>query len=186
MTLVGVKAKNHRQQVRRRGADDATDDRRTPDDLWMRQHEGHRFTIDVAASAENAKLPLYFDIERDGLVQSWHGHRVWCNPPYSQMGLWIEKAWKEMHNGCELVVMLAPANRTEQGWWQENVEPYRDDRGAWNGVSIRVRFLAGRIRFQRPGWTKPTKGDRPPFGLCLLIWIRRDTIIHYAPGDSDG
>ena len=22
----------------------------------------------------------------------------------------------------------------------------------------------------RPGWTVPTKGDRPPFGLCLVVW----------------
>jgi hypothetical protein len=60
--------------------------------------------------------------------------------------------------------MLLPANRTEQKWWQDLVEPSR-----LNG-SLAVYFLAGRRRFDRPGWKKPAKGDRPPFGLCLLVW----------------
>jgi hypothetical protein len=27
---------------------------------------------------------------------------------------------------AELIVMLLPANRTEQGWWQKHIEPFRD------------------------------------------------------------
>jgi len=32
------------------------------------------------------------------------------------------------------------------------------------------RRTRGRRRFDRPGWEKPAKGDRPPFGLCLVVW----------------
>lgn len=65
----------------------------------------------------------------------------------------------------ELVVMLLPANRTEQGWWQRQVEPYRDrDRG------LRVEFLPGRLRFLSPGARRVGANERPPFGSCLLIW----------------
>jgi hypothetical protein len=66
----------------------------------------------------------------------------------------------------ERIVMLLPANRVEQGWWQDEVEPYRDKPDS----PLRVEFLRGRMRFDRPGWTPGPKGDRPPFGCCLLIW----------------
>ena len=94
--------------------------------------------------------------------------RVWCNPPYSDCGAWVRKAWVEWRSedAPGLIVMLLPANRVEQGWWQDHVEPYRDRPGS----PLRVEFLRGRMRFDRPGWTKPAKGDRPPFGCCLLIW----------------
>lgn len=60
--------------------------------------------------------------------------------------------------------MLLPANRTEQGWWQRHVEPFRI-RG-----EIRVEFLAGRLRFLKPGQTEIKPNERPPFGCCLVIW----------------
>jgi hypothetical protein len=62
--------------------------------------------------------------------------------------------------------MLLPANRVEQGWWQDHVEPFRDRPGS----PLRVEFLRGRMRFDRPGWQPGPKGDRPPFGCALLIW----------------
>jgi phage N-6-adenine-methyltransferase len=171
VTLLKVRPRNHPQQVKARGAAEIVDDRRTPDDVWRAWHNTYRFTIDVAASAENAKLPRYFDIAADGLSQSWTDESVWCNPPYSNIAAWVKKAWREMaRNHCRCVVMLVPANRTEQRWWQEEIEPYRDGHGAVNGAIVRVKFLARRMRFTRPGWTVPTKGDRPPFGCALLIW----------------
>jgi phage N-6-adenine-methyltransferase len=166
VTLLNVRAKNHPQQVGRRGADDATDDRRTPREFWDQLNRRWGFTLDAAASAENALCPHFFTAETDGLRQSWSG-TVWCNPPYSNVGAWVAKAWGEFSR-CDAIVMLVPANRTEQRWWQENVEPFRD----WRRCGLRVQFLKGRMRFDRPGWTKPAKGDRPPFGLCLLIWER--------------
>lgn len=66
---------------------------------------------------------------------------MWCNPPYSNCGEWVEKAWAEQE--AELVVMLLPANRTEQKWWQEMVEPFRDRPDS----PLRTEFIAGRIRF---------------------------------------
>jgi hypothetical protein len=58
-----------------------------------------RFTLDVAASPGNAICEDYYSLERgqDGLKQCWYGH-VWCNPPYSDIGSWVRKAWIE-HSG---------------------------------------------------------------------------------------
>lgn len=74
-----------------------------------------------------------------------------------------------------LIAMLVPANRVEQTWWQDLVEPYRDQ----SESPLRVEFQRGRMRFDMPpDWVMPEKGDRPPFGLALLIWSgnRRLTI----------
>jgi phage N-6-adenine-methyltransferase len=161
MSLVGFKAQNHEQQVLVRGPRSYVDDRATTPEVFVPLHERFRFTIDVAASAENAKLPRFYTAEDDGLAQDWTGERVFCNPPYSRIEPWCEKA----HGGsAELVVMLLPANRTEQGWWQRQVEPQR-----LAGL-ISVEFLAGRLRFLKPGQNRIAPNERPPFGCCLVIW----------------
>jgi phage N-6-adenine-methyltransferase len=172
VTLTNFKSRNHPQQVGKRGADDATDDRRTPQDLFDALNAEFCFTLDAAASEANAKCTKFYTLSNSGLSESWRGERVWCNPPYSDCAAWVGKAWSEMLSGASLVVMLLPANRTEQEWWQSKVEPHRDGFDVYPRIRLRVRFLKGRIRFNRPGWTKPAKGDRPPFGLCLLIWER--------------
>ncbi len=161
MSLVGFKAQNHPQQVAR----DDVDDRAIRVEDFAPLHERFRFTIDAAASPTNARLERYWTREDDALTKSWEGERVWCNPPYSNIEPWLIKATDEYIH-TPLTVMLLPANRTEQGWWQRYVEPYRDQRN----YELRVEFLPGRMRFDRPNAVIGPKGDRPPFGCCLLIW----------------
>jgi phage N-6-adenine-methyltransferase len=168
VTQVGRSPRNHPSQVALRGPDFDVDDRRTPQDVWLALHREHRFTIDVAASVENAKLPVFFDRERDGLSQSWRGEVAWCNPPYSDCGAWVEYAIEQVRAGCLKVVILLPANRTEQAWWQDLIEPVRD-----RGLGMSTRFLPGRMRF---GCARRTSADavapnenRPPFGNVLVI-----------------
>jgi phage N-6-adenine-methyltransferase len=168
VSLVGFKGTNHPQQVGRGGSDVEVDDRATTAEVFEpldRRFGG--FTVDVAASARNTKCARYYDRATDGLAQSWAGERVWCNPPYSAIRPWVEKAWREI--GTEVVVMLLPANRTEQGWWQELIEPYRDR----SGSVLTVEFLPGRIRFLSPGASTVGANERPPFGCCLVVWNRR-------------
>lgn len=169
MTLVAFRAGNHPQQVARNGAKSDLDDRRTPPELIRECLDVagvDGLDLDVAATAENAVATDWIDAESDAMQSPWWG-RVWCNPPYSSIEPWVCRAWDQWAAGrCEAIVMLLPANRTEQRWWQESVEPYRIV-----GM-VAAYFLAGRRRFDRPGWVKPAKGDRPPFGLCVLAWTR--------------
>jgi len=165
MSLVGFKAQNHRQQVGKRGAKPEVDNLETPVEHFAPWHERFGFTIDVAALPHNAKLPRYFTPEDNGLLQSWAGERVWCNPPYSDIEPWVQKAKAEGF-AADLIVMLLPANRTEQGWWQRHVEPGR------RGGTLRVEFLPGRMRFIKYGHDKVEPNQRPPFGNCLVIWGR--------------
>ncbi len=168
MSLVGFKARNHDQQVRKRGANPAVDDRATSPEVFAPLQERFGFTLDVAASSHNAKCARFLSIEDDGLSKPWTGERVWCNPPYSSIEPWLEKAWLEWAHGAELIVMLLPANRTEQGWWQEHVERSRDRTGS----PLRTEFIQGRLRFIAHDATKVKPNERPPFGCVLLIWER--------------
>jgi phage N-6-adenine-methyltransferase len=168
MTYVGLKGKNRPAQLLREGRSlDEVDDRATPPELFAQLDERFGgFTLDVAASADNARCERYFDREADGLSRPWTWEQVWCNPPFSTIEPWLEKAWGEWYRGAMLIVMLLPANRTDQPWWQRWVEPsLRTQAGP-----LRVEFLPGRIKFLRPGQSEPGRRDRPLFGCCLLIW----------------
>ena len=151
MSLVGFKANNHPQQTGKRGAREATDDRAITEEDFAPLHERFKFTIDAAATEANARLPRYWTKQDDALKQSWQGERVWCNPPYSDIGAWVRRAWDAWdygltdRHGAELIVMLLPANRTEQRWWQDLVEPQRHQ------GRLRTEFLPGRMRFIQAG-----------------------------------
>lgn len=69
----------------------------------------------------------------DGLAVAWKS-RSFCNPPYSDIGKWIEKAWHEATLG-KTVVLLVPA-RTDTIWWHEYCMRARE-----------IRFIKGRLRF---------------------------------------
>ncbi len=140
-----------------------SDERYTPRSLFDPLHKEFAFTLDVCATAESAKCRRYFTKAEDGLAQPWARERVWCNPPFSDIEPWVDKAWDT--DGV-LVVMLIPAVRTEQPWWQEWIEPFRDRRGS----GLTTRFLPGRIRFGHPGNPEGVGVGSPMFGCVLLIW----------------
>ena len=169
--LVGFKAQNHPQQTAERGALDEVDDRSThPDDFAQWDAMYGPFTLDAAAAPHNAKAARYFTRADNGLEQSWAGERVWVNPPYSNLGDWLKKAWAE-YPTTRGILMLLPANRCEQKWWQEWVEPVRDQLGS----PMTTEFLPGRLRFIKPGATEIKPNERPPFGCVLLRWAPPDT-----------
>jgi hypothetical protein len=106
MSLVGFKITNHPQQVGKRGASDTVDERITPASVFEPLRDEFAFTLDAAANATNRKVPQFYDLANDGLVQSWGSNRVWCNPPYSNIRPWVEKAWAEHRGGCPLIASL--------------------------------------------------------------------------------
>jgi phage N-6-adenine-methyltransferase len=163
--LLGFSINNHPQQVGKRGAKDTVDERITPPAIFDPLNAEFRFTLDAAANERNRKTRLHFDRISNGLSQSWQHHRVWCNPPYSDIRPWVEKAWAEHRVGCPLIVMLLPANRTEQRWWQDLIEPFRDGRGP-----LETRFYRGRFNFGLPDNPEGKFHSSPPFGCALVIW----------------
>ncbi len=116
------------------------------------------FTLDAAASEENAKCDRFYGVAQDGLSQCWDGV-VFCNPPYgSVIGKWVEKGLEESRRGA-VVVMLIPA-RTCTGWWHDFVMR-----------AAEVRLFRGRLRFAFDGTLAPVNA---PFPSCLVV---------FRPGD---
>lgn len=170
MSLMGFQAKNHPQQTQNGNGDLEADERYTPRALISELHARHRFTVDAASDPRTPAAKIigrFWTRHEDGLLQRWDGERVWCNPPYSTIAPWVAKAWRSR----ALVVMLLPANRTEQPWWQTMVEPYRDGRSPF----ISCEFLSGRRQFGTPEQPEGASWhSSPPFGLVLLTWPTPD------------
>lgn len=146
----------------------------TPRPLFAKWHDEFKFTVDACATRESACVPRFYDFKADGLVQKYAGERVWCNPPFSDIGPWIHLAQAWMQTGkCESWVHLLPANRTEQPWWQGYIEWVRD-RPPNPGINytLETRFLRGRFKFGFPGDPTGESGQSPTFGCVLVVWLR--------------
>lgn len=126
------------------------------------------FDLDAAAEAGHSCAPEFIDAKQNGLTSAWRGERVWVNPPYSDLRSWVEKAWSEITHGIpSVIVMLLPSNRTEQPFWQELIEPYRDGHGDHRHAKLTTHFIKGRRRFGNPAGVKP---GSPRWSSVLLVW----------------
>jgi phage N-6-adenine-methyltransferase len=121
----------------------------TPKDFFDAINQEFHFTLDVCATKENAKLPLFYTKEQNALKQVWRG-RCWMNPPYGrEIGKWIRKAYISSLSGT-LVVCLVPA-RTDTIWWHKYC------------MRGEIRFIRGRLKFG-------TNGVAAPFPSVLVIF----------------
>lgn len=143
-------------------------------DAWCRAVAGvEAWDLDVAACEESHLAPKFYTKADDGLQRPWFG-RVWANIPFSDIEPWIIRAWGAIDTqlGAEVIAMLVPASRTEQQWWQQLVEPFRDGRNKRRSP-LTTHFLPGRTRFGHPGNPEGVGVGSPPFGCVLLVWRRR-------------
>ncbi len=100
------------------------------------------FTLDVAASEENAKCQRYFTIKDNGLRKRWGKHTCFCNCPYDKIELakWVRKAFNESKKGAT-VVMLLPS-RTHAEWFHK-----------YCVASAELRFVKNWLPFKGRGKT---------------------------------
>lgn len=137
------------------GGEGRRDDWGTPRWLFSVLDDEFHFTLDVCATAENAKCNAYICREDDGLLTAWfRGLPVvcWMNPPYGQKQLpqWVRKAHIEARLGAT-VVCLVPS-RTDASWWHDYVMK-----------TAEVRFIRSRVNFDN--------GSRKaPFASAVVIF----------------
>lgn len=110
----------------------------TPQAFYDALHKEFDFTLDAAATAENAKCPHFYTAEDDALTKNWgRDERVFLNCPYGKpLPRWIEKAWSECRDHGALVVMLIPA-RTDTAIWHSVIFPHATE----------IRYIKGRLKF---------------------------------------
>lgn len=124
----------------------------TPKALFEYYNRRFHFTLDVAASFENAFLPhshfgeMYDGKFIDALDSPEWGCVNWCNPPYSDIQPWVSKAIEQMNDG-RLTVMLIPSD-TSVKWFKS----------AFDNCS-ECHFISGRISFINAETQKPASGN---------------------------
>ncbi len=118
----------------------------TPQPLFDAVDSEFGFHMDAAASADNAKCPIYLTEEDNALAVSWADHlaqhgvdpaqgSVWCNPPYGRtLRHWMKKITEEAQQ-LQTVVALIMA-RTDTRWWQDHAMQCDE-----------IRLIAGRVHF---------------------------------------
>lgn len=120
----------------------ASDEWSTPVDVYAALDAEFHFDFDPC--------PLGGDI--DGIAPlfvKWEGRRVFCNPPYSNIRPFLERALE-----ADIAVFLVPA-RTDTRWMHEIVLPYAKE----------IRFIKGRLKF---GDAK----NSAPFPSMIVIFSR--------------
>lgn len=134
-----------------------SDEHETPQWLYDKLHKIYKFTLDPCATDKTAKCALYYTKEQDGLAQFWYGHRVFVNPPYSEIKLWVEKAIYEVHhNDCKIAVMLLPS-RTGMSWFTDLVLP----------LYSKMIFIKGRLRFEN-------EDNSAPFDSIIVVFQKNN------------
>lgn len=125
----------------------------TPEEIFYSLNEEFGFTLDPCSTDKNHKCETYYTKEQDGLNMPWRGYRVFCNPPYSNIKAWVEKAFRESRYDNTLVVLLIPS-RTDTKYFHDFI---------YNRAEI--RFVKGRLRFLGDG-----KLDNAPFPSMIVIF----------------
>ena len=118
----------------------------TPKFVFSHYQKRFKLTMDVAASEENSLLDVFYTESDNALENNWSVFGNWCNPPYSDIMPWVEKAIEQMDRGC-LTVMLIPAD-TSVKWFKR----------AFDNCS-ECHFISGRLAFINAETQKPVSGN---------------------------
>lgn len=90
----------------------------TPPHIFDQLNEKFHFTLDPCATKETAKCKWFFTPKENGLIQSWNGAIVFCNPHYSRGNIdeWVKKCYNNRKH--QTVVALLPVS-TSADWFQK-------------------------------------------------------------------
>lgn len=124
-------------------------DWRTPAAIYETLDAEFGFTFDPCPPVEG------FELREDGLYASWAGQVVFLNPPYRDVGKWMQKAW---HEATQATVVALVAARTDTAWWHDYALRADD-----------IRFIRGRLRFQTPGKVSGSA----PFPSAIVVFRNR-------------
>lgn len=136
----------------------ASDEWETPQWLFELLDDEFYFDCDAAATKRNTKCKEWMT---HALSHNWyHFNEVewhtskmevfFLNPPYSQIAVFMKKAYEESLNGA-IVVCLIPC-RTDTRYWHNYVMQAQE-----------IRFIKGRLQFSN-------MQNSAPFPSCIVIF----------------
>ncbi len=130
----------------------------TPIEIFNALDREFGFWLDAAASESNALCAHYLTELDDSLNSEWTScGSIWCNPPYSDIGPWVEKAAEQSRAQYQAVVMLLPAD-ISTGWFISAMQ---------SADELRL-ITGGRVQFVPASVTGKRKSN--PKGSLLFIW----------------
>lgn len=95
---------------------------------------------DLAASAENARAPRFYDLARDSFSVPWASEHptgtLWLNPPFADIEPWAEKCEFESTIRHGLILLLTPAS-IGSNWFAAHVHR----KAVVLGLSPRMQFI---------------------------------------------
>lgn len=130
------------------------------------------FALDAAALPETALCEKYLTPDIDALSVDWgdfispsvRSPWAWLNPPYSDIGPWVEKAIEQQGHGIGTVMLVSWGTSIE--WYPgmrasevRHITGYHDANGKWRN---------GRVSFINKATGEEMKGN--PKGSMLLIF----------------
>lgn len=137
----------------------------TPPELLdaVRRDFGLTFTLDAAASEVNAVCAAFLTGPHDpegecscGLCSPWSG-TVWCNPPYSHVEPWVEKARAEFRRDPQMTIAMLLLADTSTTWFARAAR-----------LAETYLLSPGRVSFIDPVTGLPARGNR--IGSVLFLW----------------
>lgn len=132
-----------------------TNDWATPKKFFDELNNEFCFTLDPCATDLNHKCDKYYTLESNGLLQSWKGETVFCNPPYGKfLPDWVKKCYDEHIAHNITIVMLIPA-RTDTRYFHEFIYGKSE-----------IRFIKGRLKFN-------DGKQSAPFPSMVVIYRKR-------------
>lgn len=118
----------------------------TPQWLFDKLNTEFNFTFDPCTNGKNSKCAKF---STDSLNEDWSGEVVFMNPPYSEVKVWMKKAYDEAQKGAT-VVCLVPS-RTDTRWFHQYA------------LEGDVRFLDKRLKFEGAN-------NMAPFPACVVVF----------------
>lgn len=151
----------------------------TPDYLVHYCEQKFGCNFDLACNSYNSKFFWGFQAEKhDALKEDWFdlslsiGEEVigFCNPPYSNIAPWLEKAIAERAKGFASVFVIPTPNGDK-----------------WQDLALeanRIEFITGRVQFIDPITGKKSSGNTRGTMICefetgrrFIKTVRRDYMI---------
>ena len=127
-----------------------SDEWETPQWLFDALNAEFGFDFDAAANEVNTKCHNFsYDIKNEQLLAE-PNLRIFCNPPYSMIGLFTNTALRTPN----LWVFLLPV-RTDNGWFRRLIESRH----------VTIRYFRKRIAFVADGVAMKS----PPFASMVVI-----------------
>ena len=132
----------------------------TPQWLFEALDKEFGFTLDPCSDGDNAKCAKFFTQTDNGLLMDWATETVFMNPPYSEVGDWMRKAYGAAQEGAT-VVCLVPS-RTDSHWWHDYA------------MKGEIRFIRGRLCFGDDVRRFGVRSRSAPFASAIIVLRPRE------------